>query len=80
MDILNKVKKLKRLAAHILENHREPLKIILKDNFNSESFAKLRKGKIVISREILRYHIKQALEQEPAADLDFIAGYTFIDK
>ena len=73
MDFLKKVKKLKKTASDVLENHREPLAIALKDNFNTESFARLRKGEIVISREMLRYHLKEALEQEPFVDLDHIA-------
>ena len=70
MDIFIKIKK---LASDIFDNHCEPIKIALKDHLGKDSFAKLRKGEIIISREMLRYHIQQALLQDPIANLDFIA-------
>ena len=73
MDFLNKVKKIKKTASNVLKNHKEPLSIVLKDNFNAMSFTRLRKGEIVISREILRYHIIEALVPEPFVELDYIA-------
>jgi hypothetical protein len=73
MEFFKKIKKFKKTASNILKNHREPLTIALKDNFNVDSFARLRKGEIVISREILRYHIKEALVQEQFVDLEYLA-------
>ena len=73
MDFLKKVKKLKKAASDVLENNREPLAIAFNDNFNANTFSRLRKGEIVISREMLRYHIKEALVQEPSVELDYIA-------
>jgi hypothetical protein len=73
MKLLKRIKKLKKKASSVLEKHHEPIKIALKDNFNSEAFVRLRKGKIVISREMLRFHIKEALAKDPFVDLDYIA-------
>ena len=71
--IINKVKKLKAGTSNVLENNRESLSIAFKDNINSGSFARLRRGEIIISREMLRYHLIEALKQEELVELDHIA-------
>ncbi len=71
--IINKVKKLKNNTSDVLGNNRESLSIAFKDNINSRTFARLRKGEIIISREMLRYHLLEALKQEELVELDHIA-------
>ena len=73
MKFIKRVKNLHKTTSKAIKKHREPLSIAFKDNVNFNTFARLRKGQIVISREMLRYHLLEALAKEPLADLDHIA-------
>ena len=74
MNILKRTKKFKQTASDFLnEKNDHPIKMIFKDNFNKSLFSRLKKGEIIISRELIRYQLVKAVESEEDVELDYIA-------